>query len=309
MPFEIWVPFLFLIGLALLVKGADFLIGGGAGLAVRLRISSAIVGFTVIAFGTSVPELSVNLYAMAVGTPDIALGNVLGSNICNIALIFALCAVLKPDFGDAGIDLSEMMRREVVLVLGATGLFTLLALRGVLDAISGIILLVGFAGILWYLARRGQNEDSGIKSHGWRDIIILLGGLASVLIGAQLMVQNALIMAESFGIPEFVIAVSLVAVGTSLPELATSLVAILRNEAGISIGNIMGSNIFNILFVMGCSPLIGLVPVNLSQILPMLVFTVAVVPLFWPNRNLRRLWGVVLLFGYFTYIALQFGIL
>lgn len=298
---------LFLAGIALLIKGADLFVGGGGGLAARFGVSPAIIGFTVIAFGTSLPEFVVSVNAVIANDAGIALGNVLGSNIANIALVLALCAFIRPALVSGGMA----NLRETALMLAATGVFCLCALRGVLDLPAGIVMLAAFAVILAVLARGGGVTDGGgIRSHGRRDILLTVGGLAAVVIGSQLVIDGAVAIAAFFQIPTLVIGLSIVAVGTSLPELATSLVAIMKGEDAISVGNLLGSNIFNLLFVMGIGALIRPVPVaNLTDTLIVAAFSVAVIPLFLGSDRWTRLWAVGLMAAYAVYIAFIFGMI
>lgn len=293
---------LFCIGVLLLVKGADYFVGGGAGLAARFGVSTTVIGFTVIAFGTSLPEFVVNMNAAIIDTPGIALGNVLGSNIANIALVLALCALLRPDILSGG-DVRGIVS-QTRLMLAATALFLLLSLRGTIDLPAGIVMLVAFILILRHLWKKGAEQRSKtMVSHGRLDIIRMAVGAAGVVAGSYLVVQSAVAIAEALAIPAFVIGMTMVAIGTSLPELATSLVAVLRNQAGISAGNILGSNIFNILFVMGCGALIRSIPViSMNDVIVTALFSAGVVPLFLPHRNLTRAWGGLLLVAYCIYI-------
>ena len=301
---------LFTVGLLLLVKGADYFVEGGSGLAARYGVSQATIGFTIIAFGTSLPEFVVSINAIASGNEGIALGNVLGSNIANIALVLALCAIIQPAVFYMGKNTRKGLFYETFFMITATVIFALLALRGVLDFISGIVLLTSFFLILWYLWRRGPSTDADTKSHGKIDIAYTIGGLVAVAIGSQLLLDSAVTIAEFFGIPSFIIGLSIVAIGTSLPELATSLVAIIKGNAGISIGNILGSNIFNLLLVMGTGTLIR--PVHIpafSNIIVTGLFSLAVIPFLMNKNRLTRCWGSLLLVAYFVYLAFLFGIL
>ena len=296
-------------GIALLIKGADLFVGGGSGLALRHNVSPALIGSTIIAFGTSLPELVVSTDAAATGNTGIALGNVLGSNIANIALVLALCTLIRPGMiTDSGTSRSELVR-NTALMFGATAAFALFALRGTLDALTGAVFLVLFVGILIVLVRTGREEgDADIRSHGRADALYVVAGLVAVILGARLVVDGAVALAEAFAIPAFVIGVSIVAVGTSLPELATSLVAAVKGEGAISVGNILGSNIFNLLLVLGVALLLAPVTVgSWVDILAVVLFTVAILPLLFARPALVRVWSVVLLIGYAVYIAWVFG--
>jgi cation:H+ antiporter len=301
---------LFIIGLALLVKGADYFVDGGSGLATRYGVSPTTIGFTVIAFGTSLPEWVVSINAIIISKPDIALGNVVGSNIANIALVLGLCAFLKPAVAGYDRETGKALHHETALMIAATFVFVLLSLRGSIDLGAGIVLLVSFILILRSLWKTGKTNGEPITSHGQKDWILTIGGLVAVVAGAQLVLESAVTLAEFLGIPAFVIGLSMVALGTSLPELVTSVVAILKGNAGISVGNILGSNIFNILFVLGSGALIRPVPIpGLIDIGIMALFSLATVPLFAARDRFTRYIAVLLLLGYGAYMAWLFGIL
>lgn len=294
----------FVVGILLLVKGADFFVGGGSGLAARYRVSPALIGFTVIAFGTSLPELVVNLQAVAAAEPDLALGNIVGSTVANIALVLAVVAVVNPEALQEGAH----GMRQVAVMLAAVIAFALLALRGVFDLPAGITMLGAFALTLVVLWRQGVAAEETFESRGIRDVLLTGGGLIAVILGSWLLVESATRVAVAFGISPFVIGVSMVAVGTSLPELATSLTAALRGAGAISVGNIVGSNTFNVLFVMGCAAIVLPIPVgSYADILVMLGFVVAILPFFSSRVQVRRGWGFAMLLAYAGYIGLLFG--
>ncbi|WP_317295289.1 calcium/sodium antiporter [Methanoculleus nereidis] len=300
---------IFIVGVALLVKGADLFVGGGSGLALRHSISPALIGSTIIAFGTSLPELVVSTNAAATGNSDIALGNVIGSNIANVALVLALCTFIQPGMVAASGTSRSALIRHTMLMLAATAAFALFALRGTLDIVAGMVFLLLFVGILFILLRERREEgEVVIRSHGWADALYIGLGLVAVIIGAQLVVDSAVALAEVFAIPAFVIGVSVVAVGTSLPELATSLVAAVRDEGAISIGNILGSNIFNLLLVLGISLLLAPAAVGSPiDIIVVVLISVAILPLLFARPSVVRGWSALLLLGYAAYIAWNFG--
>lgn len=297
------------IGLALLIKGADLFVGGGSGLALRHRISPALIGSTIIAFGTSLPELVVSVDAATTGNTGIALGNVIGSNIANIALVLALCTFIRPTMITTSGASRSALVRHTGLMLAATAAFALLAMRGTLDALAGGVFLALFAVILYLLIREGREEEGvDIRSHGRADILYIALGLIAVVVGARLVVNGAVTIAEAFGIPAFVIGLSVVAIGTSLPELATSLVAAVKDEGAISIGNILGSNIFNLLLVLGTSLLLAPAIVGSPlDIVAVVFFSVAILPLLFARPSVVRGWSILLLVGYVAYIAWSFG--
>ena len=301
---------LLVFGIGLLIKGADFFVKGGGGLAARYGVSSATIGFTVIAFGTSLPEFVVSINAIISGNDGVALGNVLGSNIANIALVLALCAIISPTMFTAGPSGKGWVSNETILMLAATFFFAVLAITGELTRISGLLMLIAFCIILYITIKKtGTEPVERIETHGRMDWVLTAGGLIAVIIGSQLVLDGAITIAEAFGISEFVIGMTIIAVGTSLPELATSLVAILRGDLGISVGNLMGSNIFNLLFVMGAGALIRPVPIPAyTDIIIVMLFSLAVIPIVRGKPRIIRIWATLLMAAYFAYmIALYIG--
>ncbi|HDQ07209.1 MAG TPA: calcium/sodium antiporter [Methanoculleus sp.] len=300
---------LFIIGLALLIKGADYFVEGGGGLAARYGVPSAVIGFTIIAFGTSLPEFVVSINAIITDNPDVALGNILGSNIANIALVLALCAIISPAVISRAEGEKSKVSTETMLMLTATAVFAVLCLNTVIGLFDGIILLATFGIILYIIYRRiGKEPGSRIETHGNRDWGYTAGGLVAVIIGSQFVLDGAVAIATALGIPAFVIGMSMVAVGTSLPELATSLVAILKGDAGISAGNLLGSNIFNLLGVLGVGALIRPLAIpHFSDIIILALFSLAVIPLIKGSPGVTRAWGVVLLVAYIAYMVFLFA--
>lgn len=299
---------LFCTGLILLVKGADWLVKGGAGLAVKWGIPSGIVGFTIIAFGTSLPEFFVTTNAVLIGKDDIGLGNVVGSNIFNIAFILALCALVKP-----GPILTPETRpilwKELALTILATVLYITLTLRGILDIYSSVLFLGGFAVILLYICKKGiVPPEEGLQSHGNLDYLHTILGLAGVIGGSSLFLSGAIDLATIFLIPPYIIGLSIVAAGTSIPELVTSLVAILRGYGGVSAGNILGSNYFNLLFILGVGSLIHPVTVpEQTTNLVLLAVTLCMIPMFILKKNwMLRAWALLVFSGYIMYLFMMY---
>lgn len=300
----------FIIGLILLVKGADLFVGGGSGLSSRFGITPALIGFTVIAFGTSLPEFVVSAQAALTGSPEIATGNIIGSNIANIALVLTICGILRPkvfsphDPHNSGISL------QITLMLAATALFCILAWSGLLSSLTGAIFLIAFVLILHRLWKEGGAEEVHTQTKGHLDYILTGGGIVAVIIGAQLVISSAVAIATALGVSAFIIGMTLVAVGTSLPELATSVVAITRKQGGISVGNLLGSNIFNLLFVMGIISLITPVPIDAKgDLLFMALFSVAAIPIIYAGERATRAISVIVLVGYFSYIGVLAGLI
>lgn len=308
---------LFIIGLILLYFGADGLVRGAVFLARALRVRPLIIGLTVVALGTSAPELMVCLLAAARKSEALAVGNVVGSNIANIGLVLGLTAVLRPLRVEQG-----LIRREVPIMLIASFLFYGLAWSGAISRPFGGILFAGLVAFLLYSVRtakkhpqRGQAQAEGPAElpspdkSKLKSALLLFFGLGGLLLGAQLMVGSAVYLARVFGVSEGIIGLSLVAIGTSLPELATSAVAALRKQADISVGNIVGSNLFNILAVTGLTALVQPLSVEhdwlLFQFPVMLLFSVALL-LVMLDREIRRWEGGLLLAGYSAFLIWLF---
>jgi cation:H+ antiporter len=299
---------MFFIGLVLLVKGADFLVRGAESLAVRMGVSPTTIGLTVLAFGTSLPELVVSTEAFWLGNYAIGTGNVVGSNIVNIGLILALGYVIMPYSGSVTESRSRLLV-TTLLTLGATLVFALLSLRGFFDVLSGIVFLVIFCGMLFLMWRSGERPDPPSDSHTRYPLILTVTGLVMVFLGAHLLLSGAVEIAEIFAVPSAVIGLSMVAVGTALPELATSVVALIKKSHGVAVGNILGSNIFNLLFIIGIDSLFFTIPAaDPKDTLVMIGFSFAIFPFFIRNSRITRIWGGLLLGAYLLYILLLYGI-
>ncbi|RPJ53044.1 MAG: sodium:calcium antiporter [Methanobacteriota archaeon] len=305
----IWSLVYFGIGVILLVKGADYFVEGARGLAERLRVSKAVIGFAIISLGTSIPEFVVNMNALFLGIPDIATGNIFGSNIANIALVLGLSALLRPGVVKLGVPLPI---RIWVIALSGTVIFALLALRGVIDWFAGVVLLMVFVLVLLRLwLEQPVLPPVPIQPRkGVQDLLYVIGGLAGVVGGAELVVQGAVAIALRFGVSSFVIGVSLVAIGTSLPELATSLVAVIRGEAGISVGTVLGANLYTLLFQMGIGSFVRPIPIpSIGSVLVVLAFTLAAAPLFLWSARETRTWAFLLIACYAGYMWYLFGVM
>lgn len=303
------VELLFIVGgLALLVFGGDYLVRGAVALALKLGIAPVVVGLTVLAFGTSAPELIVSVAAAVGGQPGIALGNVVGSNIANVLVILGATAVIAPVLSDDG-----ELKISWVYAMLASGLLIVLCFLGPLVWWHGAILLSVLALTLYMQigrARQGKAEapELEVSTDGSRQIAIwLVVGLVLLPIGAQLLVNGATEIARSFGISEAVIGLTLVAIGTSLPELAASVASALRGRADMALGNVIGSNIFNLLSILGFTALIAPLPVP-EQMLRLDLWVMLVTSLllwpfmfrFWP---ITRAAGVGMLALYAAYVA------
>lgn len=293
-------------GLIFLVKGADWLVKGGAGLAVRWGVSSGIVGFTIIAFGTSLPEFFVTTNAVLIGKDEIGLGNVVGSNFFNIGFILALCIFLKPGPILAP-GTRQILWKELGLTILATVLFVVMAYRGVFDVYSSLIFLVVFSLILLYLSVGGNVlPEEGLQTHGRLDYILTGAGLAGVIVGSSLFLSGAIDLAALFQIPSYIIGFTVVAAGTSIPELVTSLVAIFRGYGGVSAGNILGSNYFNLLFILGITGLFHPITTT-EQTTPLLLLGISLclIPMFGFRKAWAlRAWSCLVFVGYLFYLYL-----
>lgn len=253
-------------GLVLLYFGGEGLIRGSVSLAARLGVSTFLIGAVVVGFGTSTPELLVSLRAALGGSPDIALGNIVGSNTANILLILGISALLSP-IACAG----RGVRRDALAGIAAAALLGALSFTGHIGRTAGAVMTAALAGYVFYCYRaeraaaneRGQHlrEDMTVNDGPWRAVLFILGGLGLLLAGANLLVDGAVSIARAAGISEAVIGLTLVAVGTSLPELAASVIAAVKKHADVAIGNILGSNLFNVLFILGLTGVIAPVPI------------------------------------------------
>lgn len=307
---------LFALGLVMLVAGADILVRGASRLAVSAGISPLVVGLTVVAFGTSAPEMAVSVKSAAIGNGGIAVGNVIGSNICNVLLILGLSAAIAP-LAVA----QKLIRIDTPLVIAASVLAWFLVMDGTLGFRDGFVL---FAGIIVYTvfavvqSRRESRAvkaeyDRGLdtKKHGAKgyavDAAFIVAGLGLLIQGSDWLVGGATAMARAFGVDDVLIGLTIVAVGTSLPELATSVIASVKGERDIAVGNVIGSNLFNILAVLGLAGLVapGGVPVASSMIevdFPiMLAVAVACLPVFFTGHLIARWEGFVFLGYYVAY--------
>lgn len=302
----------FIAGLILLYKASDILIEGTSRTAARLGISALIISLVVVAFGTSAPEFAISVGAAFQSHNDISIGNIVGSCIANLLLVLGLSAVLHPIKLQRGI-----IKRELPILLLTTGVllvFTLLNLLDDLHVIGGILFLIFFSVFVIYFCRIAQNERKNaiIKYEEGTNLsnsIFIFGGIAGVVVGAWLLIEGAVSIAHQFGIPQIIIALSMVAVGTSLPELVVSLLAAYRKEADIAIGNIIGSNIFNILLVLGVAAVI--IPLNAGEsvmyIAFLLIVTIIMVPILYTGSSITRAEGILLLMLYLGYMWFLFA--
>lgn len=306
---------LFFAGLLLLYFGAEYMVSGSSRFALSFGIRPMIIGMTIVALATSMPEMMVSLTAVLKGTSDIAAGNIIGSNIANIGLILGAAALLAP-MNVAG----STLKKDIPIMLTASVLLFLFALDGRLGFVDGLMLVVGLVVFVLYCIFWGRNgghaetaPESVVeeeKHHRGRDIALILIGIVGLGVGAELMVRSAITIARGFGLSDIVIGMTVVALGTSLPELAASLMGAWKGEMDLSVGNVIGSNIFNLLFVLGvCSMIrpIAIDPATLRFELPvMLFFSFALLPLIGRRMKLARTEGGLLLLGYLAFVGFYF---
>ncbi len=303
------------IGFALLIKGADFLVSGAASIAKKLGISALVIGLTVVAFGTSAPELIVNIFAASTGNTDIAIGNIIGSNIANIFLILGAAAVIFPLTVK-----SSTIWKEIPFSLLAMAVAFIMVSDTMLDAVNfdavtrtdGLILIAFFIIFLYYtygIAKIETNNGQEIKQYpSWQSIIMILSGLLMLVLGGKWIVDSASQIARGWGVSEALIGLTIVAVGTSLPELATSVVAAFKKQTDIAVGNVVGSNIFNIFWILGLSSVIKPLPFSRKLEIDMGIAVLATLLFFLfmfvgKKRQLERRQGGMFLVMYAVYIG------
>jgi len=301
------VDYLYLvIGLVGLFFGGEALVRGSVGIARRMAIPPLLIGLTVVGFGTSTLELLVSVQAAWRGVPDIALGNIVGSNIANVLLIVGLTALVWP------IRVSgATLRRDTAVMIAAALVLVPIFAMGQVDRLSGLVLVAGLAGYLVWAYRQpgasvAEDETVGAPASAILSVLWVIGGLVALMFGARFLVDGAVSIARGFGISEAFIGLTIVAVGTSLPELATSVIAAIRKQSEIAIGNIIGSNIFNVLGILGMTALIAPIPVAsrfLTFDLPVMIGVSGVLTLLLLTRpQVGRVVGVVMLSGYVAYV-------
>ena len=307
-------------GFVLLLGGAELMVRGAVGLAEKLSISKIVIGMTVVAFGTSAPELIVSLTAALSGSAGLAIGNLVGSNIANILLILGVSGLILPIAVD-----SKTLTRDGWVLVGGTAAFMALVLRGEIDLSGGLLLLLLFAGFLYYSYRRetagpaaefgafegGVDDIEGMPETTWLSVVLLVIGFAGLIGGAELLVNGGVAIARTFGVSEAAIGLTIIAFGTSLPELAASVVAAYRKHADLALGNIVGSNIFNIVGIAGVVAVVS--PLNVParivnfDMIIMAVATLLLMPFMIGNQEVisRPIAGLYLAayLGYIAFIA------
>lgn len=307
---------LLIVGFVGLIKGADFFVDGSSALARVFKVPGVIIGLTIVAMGTSAPELAVSTSAAIQGANEIALSNVVGSNIFNLLGVLGVCALIRP----IPVEKSIIKRDFPFSILITAGLFIATGIglfsgfdflhTGMLENVGmisrpvGIVLLIIFVvyiGTLIVLAKRNKvTEDNGKELPVWKCLLLIVAGLACIIVGGQLVVENAKGIAAALGMSETLIGLTVVAIGTSLPELVTSIVASRKGENGLAVGNVVGSNIFNILFILGVSATIHPITVNYASVIDLLILIVvsAVTLIFSLTKKISRIEGAVMILMY-----------
>ncbi len=314
------------LGLVILLLAGDSLVRGAVNMSLRLGVPALIVSLTIVAFGTSAPELLISISAILDGVPGLAMGNVVGSNTANILLVLGVPALISGlSIGDCGDT-----RRSYLQMLAASALFTVLAFNGVITWVQGLVLLAALGLMLSSAFRvalthrravaagleEETEEDTEVEGADpdmpwWKVGLFLLLGLIGLPLGADLLVDASTNIARHFGVSETVIGLTLVALGTSLPELATTVMAALRNQADVAIGNVIGSNMFNLLAIIGFSALVGPIPVEPGivqfDIWVMLAASLLLAPVVFLRWHMGRIWGVGLSALYVAYVLMVLG--
>jgi cation:H+ antiporter len=315
------VIFQFVGGFILLLFGAEYLVRGAVALARRLKVSPMIIGMTIVAYGTTAPELVVSLQAAIDDLPGISVGNVVGSNICNILLILGASAVIFPI-----VVQPTSLIRDAAMCMGAALLFSALALSGTIERWQGVLMVAILVAFSLYAfnaeRRRGKAADAGGLAEGlaeefmepaqalWLSLLSVIGGIVAVVAGAKLLVTAAVVTARTLGVDEAVIGLTIVAVGTSLPELATAVVAALKRHSEVAVGNILGAGIYNLLAIMGLVAVVAPIPVP-PQIVAfdlwvMVAVTAMLLAILLLRNGISRPVGAMFLAGFVAYTVLQY---
>lgn len=310
-PETMWAQVLLLIlGIVVVLKSADWLTNGAVGLATKLGISQIVIGLTIVAIGTSMPEFFVSIVSAIKGTPDLAVGNIVGSNIFNVLLIVGVAATVAP----IAIQRATV-RRDIPIAIVASIMLTFMMLDDNISRIDALILFAAFIAFIWITLRNSKNDanekDASTEKviPTWKSVLFIIFGLVGLVLGSNIFVDNASSLAHGWGISDAVIGLTIVAGGTSLPELATSAVAARKGDSGIAIGNVLGSNVFNILMILGLTGIISPMHIQNITYIDMAVMVISMA-LFWlfsfTKLRVERWEGCVLIacfLGYITWLV------
>lgn len=307
---SIWFDLIMLVvGFVLLIKGADFFVDGSSSIAKKFRIPSIIIGLTVVSLGTSLPELASSVTASLAGSNEIAISNVVGSNLFNLMVVVGFCALMA----NVSVD-NNMLKRDIpISISAAILLLTLCAIGSTLGRIDSAILLVLFVSYIALLViyamknRTDDDEEDEVKERNIiLSLVFVIGGIVAIKFGGDFVVNSARDIAVTFGMSETLVGLTIVAVGTSLPELVTSIVAARKNEVDLALGNAIGSNIFNILCILGFTGVISpvkIIPNNLIDIGILIAFSAIIWLVAWKKRKLNRIDGVWMILLYVAFAA------
>lgn len=304
----LWAVLLLVVGFVLLIKGADFFVEGSSSVAKMLKVPSIIIGLTIVAMGTSLPECAVSITASMTGNNALAVSNAVGSNIFNLMVVCGVSALFTPLLVDKNTLKKEfpfsIICAVLLLVTGAIGMS--------LGHFDGVILLVVFAGFMVWMVRSALNARANASDDEyetlpvWKCLVFIIGGIAAIKIGGDFVVDGATTVATSFGLSENLIGLTIVACGTSLPELATSVVAAKKNELDMALGNVIGSNIFNFLFVLGVASAISpiaFITENIIDIVILVAMSLLVWVFGWTKQKIDKKEGIIMLLIYVVYLV------
>ena len=296
-------------GLTMLYFGAEWLVKGSIAISNKLGVSQLVIGLTVVAFGTSAPELAVSISSAMQGLSDVVVGNVIGSNIVNIGAILGISAIISPILVS-----KSAIRKEVPIMIGVAFLLLAVIIDGKIDYIDGVLFVIGIIAFTWYSYNSSKKDkDTEIipasqilqKNVFSKSIVFIIIGLALLSGGSFLTVDNALVIGENFGVSELFMGLTIVAIGTSLPELITSIVAAKKGHADLSVGNIVGSNIFNVLGILGITSILSGIAVSEQTLMDvgiMLAFSLVLIPIMRSGFVISRKEGIFLIAGYVGYV-------
>lgn len=310
-PETMWAQVLLLIfGIVVVLKSADWLTNGAVGLATKLGISQIVIGLTIVAIGTSMPEFFVSIVSAIKGTPDLAVGNIVGSNIFNVLLIVGVAATVAP----IAIQRATV-RRDIPIAIVASIMLTFMMFDDNISRIDALILFAAFIAFIWITLRNSKNDANEKDASTekviltWKSVLFIIFGLVGLVLGSNIFVDNASSLAHGWGISDAVIGLTIVAGGTSLPELATSAVAARKGDSGIAIGNVLGSNVFNILMILGLTGILSPMHIQNITYIDMAVMVISMA-LFWlfsfTKLRVERWEGCVLIacfLGYITWLV------
>jgi len=297
---------LLVVGFVLLIKGADFFVEGSSDIARLFKIPSVVIGLTIVAAGTSAPEAAVSITAGLAGSNDIALNNVIGSNLFNLLVVVGVCAAIKVFTAD-----EIIFKRDLPICIGLTALLTVFLFDGVLNWVDGLILLVLFVAyiamtVMHAMKHRTQKDEEQKQRKWYLSLLFIAGGLAGVIFGGDLVVDSASQIALNLGMSEALVGLTIVALGTSLPELVTSITAARKGDSGMALGNVVGSNIFNLLLILGSSSVLSPIGTNPNTMVDILfclgvtIFTFVAIALC--KKKVNRPVGIAMVLLYIAYM-------